>query len=152
MSTRVSGEYPPEWPALSLGLKQGAGWRCERCGHPDDPALRTLMGVRPGRLPCDGRCTHATDGKQRMLTVHHLDGNKANLERFNLAVLCQACHLSVQARVDFYRPYFLPHTPWMARHVEAFNVWAAEHGRPALPNALGQPRLALDAAGGEGDA
>ncbi len=138
MNTRPTGEYPPEWPALSLRLKQESGWRCERCGHPDDPNVRRMLSpgpwpFPPGRLPCDARCTHAPDGKQRMLTVHHLDGNKANLELWNLAVLCQACHLSVQARVDFYRPYFLPHTPWMARHVEGYNRWAVEHGRPLLP-------------------
>ncbi|GAH88897.1 unnamed protein product, partial [marine sediment metagenome] len=28
-----------------------------------------------------------------MLTVHHLDGNKANCEDWNLAALCQRCHL-----------------------------------------------------------
>ena len=129
----ASNGYPPEWPALSLRLKQEAGWRCERCGHPDDPAVRGLLGVGPGRLPCDARCTHPRDGKQRMLTVHHLDMVKSNLERYNLAVLCQFCHLSVQARVIFLRPWFLPHTPWMVPHVEGYNRYAAERGLPLLP-------------------
>lgn len=32
-----------------------------------------------------------------MLTVHHLDGNKGNCEKWNLAALCQICHLFIQA-------------------------------------------------------
>lgn len=70
------GEYPPEWPELARQVKDDAGWRCVRCGHPHDP------------------------GAGRTLTVHHFDGDKANCQRYNLMALCQACHLSVQARVD----------------------------------------------------
>ena len=137
MNCRVRGEYPADWPEIARAVKEAAEWRCERCGHCDDPARRVVgepgRKVPSGRLPCDEHCTHASNGKQRSLTVHHLDGDKANCEPWNLAALCQVCHLSVQARVDFYRPYLLPHTPWMARHVQDFNSWAREHGRQPLP-------------------
>ena len=148
MRTHVSGAYPPDWPLISREVKARAGWRCERCGHPDDPALRGRLRVAPGRLPCDAACTHPRDDKQRVLTVHHLDGDKSCCEDWNLAPLCQACHLSVQSRVEFRRPYLLPHTPWMAAHVAAYNAWARDHGRTQMPNA---GRAALAAAEG-GDA
>lgn len=141
MNCRPHGTYPADWPAISRAAKAATGWRCERCGHPDDPAIRFLAGIAPGCLPCDGRCTHPPNGKRRMLTVHHLDGDKGNCEPHNLASLCQACHLSIQARVCWERPYFLPHTPWMARHVEAHNAWAAERGLPTLPLTTGGDAL-----------
>ncbi len=126
--------YPPEWPAIAHAVKAAAGWRCERCGHPDDPGLRAILGARPGRLPCDGRCTHADNGKQRMLTVHHLIPIKALVEPWNLAVLCQACHLTIQGKVIFLRPWFLPHTPWMVPHVRGYNASRADKpGWPPLP-------------------
>jgi hypothetical protein len=103
----TSGAYPPEWPAVAWLVKTAASWRCERC--------RTLHGAVP-----------------HVLTVHHLDGDKANLEHWNLAALCQRCHLQVQARVAFYQDWPFPHTAWMARHVADYNEWAARHGRPVL--------------------
>lgn len=104
------GEYPADWQQISYHVKVAADWRCVRCGHPTDP---------PGHLwPCDAHCRHEMAGprKQRMLTVHHLDGNKANCEWWNLAALCQVCHLFVQG---VYLPgqvvaMFLIVEPWLA--------------------------------------
>ena len=70
------GQYPSDWEALSKMVKREAGNRCVRCGHLHEPKVG------------------------RTLTVHHFDGNRSNNERWNLMALCQACHLSVQARVD----------------------------------------------------
>lgn len=67
-------DYPPDWPAIAERVKQNAGWRCEHCGHPHDVA------------------------SGHVLTVHHLDGDKANCNPSNLVALCQRCHLHVQAR------------------------------------------------------
>jgi len=82
------GEYPPDWPDVSARVKDEAGGKCVRCGHAHAP----LAG--------------------RTLTVHHLDGDKANLARWNLMPLCQACHLSVQARVDPEIPLMFPPSDW----------------------------------------
>ena len=54
-----------------------------------------------------------------MLTVHHLDMDKTNCVWWNLVALCQVCHLSIQARVDFEQAWMfdLPawlHTRWLA--------------------------------------
>jgi 5-methylcytosine-specific restriction endonuclease McrA len=115
------GDYPPYWPLMSKQVKALAGWCCERCG------------VRNNEEAPDGT----------MLTVHHLDGNKWNCEWWNLAALCQRCHLRVQSRVVFRDPYFrwnwdkmkgeAIHSRWLARHIKGFNVWAGLEGIPPLP-------------------
>ncbi len=69
--------YPANWDAIATAVKVAAGWRCEHCGHPHDPATG------------------------HVLTVHHLDMNPANCADENLVALCQRCHLRIQAR---YRP------------------------------------------------
>jgi hypothetical protein len=66
-------DYPENWHQIALTIKHAAGWLCEHCGHPHQ---------FPGRL----------------LTVHHINGDKANCEDNNLVALCQACHLHWQHR------------------------------------------------------
>lgn len=70
--------YPDNWEEIAYKVKEAAGWKCERCGHPHDPA------------------------KGRTLTVHHLDGDPRNCKPENLAALCQKCHLIIQIR---FRPF-----------------------------------------------
>jgi hypothetical protein len=67
-------DYPPNWKEISTRIKNAANWHCEHCGHPHDPATNHI------------------------LTVHHLDGDKANCTNANLVALCQRCHLHIQAR------------------------------------------------------
>ena len=69
--------YPGDWNEIARQVKERAGWKCEHCGHPHDPATG------------------------HVLTVHHLDGNPENCAPENLVALCQRCHLSIQAK---YRP------------------------------------------------
>lgn len=93
MGTPTSGEYAPDWKAIAKAVKDDAGWKCVRCSHPHDP------------------------GRGRCLTVHHFDGDKANNARWNLMALCQACHLSVQARVDPRIPIMFDPSPWAIPYV-----------------------------------
>jgi len=86
--------YPDNWNEIASRIKEKAGHRCERCRHPDD----TEHGY--------------------MLTVHHLDGNKANCEDWNLAALCQRCHLRIQAKVNMFQFWMFQHSDWMKPHVE----------------------------------
>jgi hypothetical protein len=125
----AEGKYPPYWPIMSKQVKALAEWCCERCG------------VRNNEDAPDGT----------MLTVHHLDGNKWNCEWWNLAALCQQCHLRIQARVDFLRPYYrwnwetmepeAVHSAWMARHIKGYNAWLLTL---AYPDARGFNLLPLD--------
>ena len=117
------GDYPPYWPLMSKQVKALAKWCCERCG------------VRNNEDAPDGT----------MLTVHHLDGNKMNCEWWNLAALCQRCHLRIQKTVVFFRVpeiydwetnTYSPITTyslWMARHIKDFNVFAWLTDKARIP-------------------
>lgn len=69
---RWRGDYPKHWRRLATIVKENADWRCERCGRAHDPDAGYA------------------------LTVHHLDHDKSNCRRYNLAALCQRCHLAVE--------------------------------------------------------
>lgn len=115
MRLSIRGEYPPNRDELHDQVRAEAGGRCVRCGHPDE---------RPtNRVPCDDRCTHLPDGKQRILTVHHLDGDKSNNRWWNLLALCQSCHLTIQARVIPERPWLFEHSRWFVPYVCGFYAW-----------------------------
>lgn len=124
----IRGEYPDDWPAIAQAVKDAAGWHCIRCAHPHAPAAG------------------------RTLTVHHLDGDKGNCRWWNLLALCQACHLSVQARVQVAQVYMHPHSRWFEPYVAgyyAFVVLGLELTREETEARLlellhaGQPWLAL---------
>ena len=104
MKLPTRGEYPADWPAIAKAVKDEWRWCCARCGHPHQPAA--------------GRC----------LTVHHFDGDKANCERWNLMPLCQACHLSVQGRVDPEIPLMFAPSTWAMPFIAGF--YAAGRGMP----------------------
>ena len=120
--------YPIDWDELSKQVKKEAGWMCVRCGHPDDPEACTALGVRRGRLPCTHKCTHPANGKQRMLTVHHLNGNKSDCRWYNLVSLCQVCHLHIQSKVVMERPWMFDHSTWFRPHVAGY--YAYQNGLP----------------------
>lgn len=94
----MTGDYPADWPEIARRIKEAAGGRCERCGHVHDPAAGYT------------------------LTVHHLTMDKSNCADWNLAALCQRCHLRIQGKVDFEQAYMLPHSAWMQSHVDGFRA------------------------------
>ncbi|MGE4163890.1 MAG: HNH endonuclease signature motif containing protein [Vicinamibacterales bacterium] len=112
MRLPITGAYAPDQPAIHDRVRAEAGHRCIRCGHPAE-------GIK-ARRPCEPRCTHLDDGKPRVLTVHHLDGNKSNNVWWNLLALCQVCHLTIQAKVIPDRPYLWEHTPWFRPYVAGY--------------------------------
>lgn len=95
----MSSPYPANWKEIAFRIKENAHWTCERCAKRHDPAA--------------GYC----------LTVHHLDGNKANCQDWNLAALCQRCHLKIQGRVKMDQLFFLdllPVSGWFKPHLEGY--------------------------------
>lgn len=90
----IGGPYPADWPVIAWRTKREAGWRCVRCGH----------------INCTGH----------ILTVHHLDMDPSNCEWWNLAALCQQCHLHIQAKVVLDRPYLYDHTAWFRPYVAGY--------------------------------
>lgn len=94
MKGNKATRYPKDWPAISRSVKDKAGWCCVRCGHKHDVASGYV------------------------LTVHHLDGIPENVEDYNLAALCQRCHLKIQARVDMDQGFMFAHSDWMQPFIE----------------------------------
>ena len=98
-------DYSVNWLEISRAVKSYFGWRCIKCLHPHRVGKRNT--------PCDTKCEHGIDGKQRILTIHHLDWDKSNNRLTNLIPLCQKCHLEVQAHYDpnqlsmFSQPYYI---------------------------------------------
>lgn len=133
--SKFRGAYVTEWAKISYRVKKAAGWRCVRCGHPNE-------GSGPhNRLGCTEHCDLAyhpelddfpnhigtvefgetglwPQQRQRVLTVHHFDGNKSNNAWWNLMPLCQVCHLVIQGKV-------VPEQPWMFSHSEWFKPYCA---------------------------
>lgn len=93
---RHRGIYPPDWPEIAIRIKAAAGWKCERCRRRHNPA------------------------KGYTLTVHHLDLDKSNCADWNLAALCQRCHLIVQARLVLGQLYFWAAPKWLRVHLEGY--------------------------------
>lgn len=63
------------------------------------------------------------EAKWRILTVHHLDGNKANCRWWNLVSLCQRCHLTIQGKVKMERVWPWEHTTWFKPYVAGYYAW-----------------------------
>lgn len=106
-------DYPPDWPQIARRVKDAAGWKCERCAHPHE--------VPTGYV----------------LTVHHLDGDKANCAAWNLAALCQRCHLKIQGRVkmdQLFMVEILDVSPWFKPHLEGYldSLKSTPQGRTAI--------------------
>jgi 5-methylcytosine-specific restriction endonuclease McrA len=116
--------YPSNWKEIATAVKETAAWRCIRCGHDHD----TEAGY--------------------MLTVHHIDMDKANCLWWNLAALCQRCHLSVQARVKINRVWMFDHSEWFRPYVAGYYAFLRgdDDSRSAVEDALiADPDAALAA-------
>lgn len=134
--------YPPAWhETIKHAVRDAAGNRCVRCQHP------YVKGAGEWS-PCDERCEHGDENvrflnnvgewttvplnipadavreaRWRILTVHHLNGDKHDCRWWNLAALCQRCHLQVQGKVDMRRVYAWPHSEWFKPYVAGWYAW-----------------------------
>lgn len=89
-------EYPYTWGMIADRIKQSNDWACERCGRTHSPS------------------------NGFSLTVHHIDRDKANCADWNLACLCQRCHLEIQNKLDFNQMYMFDLTDWLRPHYEGY--------------------------------
>lgn len=96
-------EYPENWRQIADRLKDEHGWLCERCNHRHNPKK--------------GYC----------LTVHHLDGDKQNNAAWNLAVLCQRCHLYMQPVIMGQMLFdFVQVSKWFKPHLAGYQLTILE--------------------------
>lgn len=108
-------DYPKDWPAISLAIRERARQKCEWCAArngywiiraaaPTDFIQIRLNGqsvqkpfgdfeeVYPQNM---SRQHYKTIGAVKIiLTVAHLDRDRTNNHPDNLAALCQRCHLN----------------------------------------------------------
>lgn len=99
-----TGDYPTNWDEIAKAVKAEAHNKCVRCNH--------LHDIEAGY----------------MLTVHHIDLNKSNCEWWNLAALCQRCHLQIQGKVIIERFYMFEHTEWFKPYAAGY--YAFTHNLP----------------------
>lgn len=102
-------EKGTDWFYIEQG-RENDGWA------PGSLVQVTRAAVAP--YPCG--VVHA---RWRILTVHHLDGDKANCRWWNLAPLCQRCHLQIQGRVQMARIWPWEHSEWFKPYVAGFYAW-----------------------------
>lgn len=62
----------------------------------------------------------------RILTVHHLNERKHDLRWWNLASLCQRCHLHIQKKVTMEAVFPLEHTEWFKPYAAGWYAYAYE--------------------------
>lgn len=142
---RFTGDYNADGKEKRREAREAAGYRCLRCRHPFENGKHG----RGEWSPCDANCTHqgpirqklkngwieivsnatagelvkdgdCIDAQWRILTVHHLDGDKSNDAWWNRLSLCQRCHLQIQGKVDPETPWFLEHSDWLKPYVAGF--------------------------------
>lgn len=99
MPRKSKGDYPDDWSELATEVKAAAGWACVRCGHAHEPATGYT------------------------LTVHHLDIDPRNRRWWNLAALCQRCHLRIQGKVVMQRPWIWDHSEWFRPYVAGYYAY-----------------------------
>ena len=130
-------------------VRELAGNRCVRCGHPYAKGAgewsrcdeRCAHGA-PYRLTVPEQGTMTVDidepekpvtqwlahgvvhARWRILTVHHLNADKADLRWWNLAALCQRCHLQIQNKVVMGRVWPWPHSEWFKPYAAGWYAWA----------------------------
>jgi hypothetical protein len=74
--------YPADWEAISLRIKQRAGWRCEFIERDTGERCRAVHGE-----------PHPFTESKVVLTTAHLDHDPTNNDETNLRAGCQRCHL-----------------------------------------------------------
>lgn len=136
-------------PRIPDLVREQAGHRCVRCGHPYrtkqsnpewspcDSRCHHGGEVRWRHVESGKLVEQATDAiilgdllrageiadveaRYRVLTVHHLTGDKADCRWWNLTALCQRCHLYIQGRVKMHQLYPFEHTPWFKPYAAGY--------------------------------
>lgn len=131
----------------------------ERCLHAGPLRIRVDDPAMPGEYPdldlhkgpigpLTAIVNAPIEALARILTVHHLDGDKANCRWWNLAALCQRCHLTIQGRVVMARVWPWEHSDWFKPYVAGYyaSVYLGEELERDAVEARLEELLALERA------
>lgn len=173
---RVAGWYGDNGPRIPDYVRSQAGHRCVRCHHPfvvgetpghwspcdeqcthggpirvrykdgGDDWEPTLLD-RPTTWLDEGMINvEVVEAEWRVLTVHHLNGQKQDCRWWNLVPLCQRDHLYIQAKVHMQRRWTKEHSPWFKPYAAGFyasSILGIELGRHEVEARL-EELLALE--------
>jgi 5-methylcytosine-specific restriction endonuclease McrA len=78
--------YPPDWVEIAEAARERTGHRCAECGM-------------QGLLPEEYDDWALPGNKERIIEVHHVDGDPANCADENLRPLCRLCHRDIHRRM-----------------------------------------------------
>ncbi len=153
---RQDGDYYTTAFGIKHLVREQAGHRCVRCHHPyrvgehgngewshcdadcdhgmpardlRHPFGSLGAGATTGALIRDAKrqgYDRAIEAQWRILTVHHLNGNKLDCRWWNLVALCQRCHLTIQGRVVMARVWPWEHTDWFKPYVAGYYAFVYE--------------------------
>jgi hypothetical protein len=132
-------------------VREQAEHRCVRCGHPYECGKSNPEWSRcdrfcvhsgpirwqrwdddvwvyePKRGPREVQDDGIVEAARRVLTVHHLrlgHDHKRDLRWWNLAALCQRCHLQIQGKVQLERVWPHEHSVWFRIYAAGWYAWS----------------------------
>lgn len=121
-AVRQEQNRPPLWSPCDERCEHGGPLRCLVDGQvawldAESPATKP-----PRAYGLDDRTV--IQAAWRILTVHHINGRKHDLRWFNLAALCQRCHLVIQRKVQIERVYPFEHSAWFKPYAAGWYAYA----------------------------
>jgi hypothetical protein len=115
-----SGEHGNgEWSPCDEHCTHGGPMRYHNPIAPPRP-ISDANAKRMREMEPEGARRGYFEAAWRILTVHHLDEDKANCRWWNLVALCQRCHLRMQRAVVMDRPYLFEHSEWFKPYAAGF--------------------------------
>lgn len=138
-----------EWSPCSMGCLHRGPVRYREDALTGDWRWKTInldtIGMTAGDAHWDTEASgervrrYVVEAQWRILTVHHLNGQKEDCRWFNLPPLCQRCHLTIQGRVVMARVWPWEHSTWFQPYVAAY--YAVEYLGEELPRERVMARL-----------
>lgn len=119
----VCGESDPKWSECDERCIHGGPFRAWS-EYGDEIRLRGEAADALALLRCGD--ASVVKSKHRVLTVHHLQtghAEKLDCRWWNLAALCQRCHLTIQGKVQMHRAWPWEHSEWFRPYVAGFYAW-----------------------------
>lgn len=113
-----------QWSPCDKQCRHTTPYRMREIYRPDAEGWRVAEGGAPApgdfmfEFGPDQRLMQRweVEAQWRILTVHHLNGVKWDCRWWNLAALCQRCHLTIQGKVYMDREWATEHTDWFKPH------------------------------------